>query len=146
MTADGPTDLYLCVQQSDLAALETALDAWGFERYRLDGSEVTDQPSFMAQAAVSLPLPEGATLRGWDGFADHLWGGLYDVEAERVAILWTDAHVLLQHDLQSFLVAVESLAGVARQVASTAGGFSHPMRLHLFLVGEGPGFPPFPTP
>ena len=54
-----------------------------------------------------------------------------------VAILWHDAHKILNGNVPDLLTAVGTLADVSLQVATTLHGFPHPMALHIFLIGEG---------
>lgn len=134
-------EVVTCYHQSAMAQITAVLQADGFTIIPFDGATIVDKASFLVQAVQDLPLDEGCQPRGWDGFVDCLWGGLYHLPAERVALLWSSAHVLLEQDLQTFLTVNRLLNHVARSVGTTENGFSHKMRLVTFLLGDSTLFP-----
>jgi hypothetical protein len=135
-----------CFHQSSLTQLQQALERAGYRVLRLEGAEATDKESFLAQVERDLPMPEGLDPGNWDAFADCLWGGLRELDDGRVAVVWTHAEVLLEHNLQTLLKAVGILTDTVRSVSTTEYGFSHDMLLRIVLIGDGPMFPPFPLP
>jgi Barstar (barnase inhibitor) len=137
-------ELINCVNQAALEALNTALVAWGFRVFYLRGESITDKKTLLAQVERDLPMSAGLRPHNWDAFVDCLRGGLSGLVDERVAIVWTHAHLMLSSDLQDFLIAIRSVTDVARHANTGGAGFSHEMALHIFLVGMGSSFRSFP--
>jgi Barstar (barnase inhibitor) len=119
------------VAATDLDRLVAALADEGYVAIVLDGSNITDKASLLAQADIDLPRPDDLHPHNWDALADTLWNGLVDAAADQLAIVWTGAHHLARSDLQDFLTAVDILARTARDV---------PKAVLIFLVGDGPEF------
>jgi len=136
-------ELVNCINQTALKELDTALQAWGFRVFTLHGDNITDKATFLAQVEKDLPLSAGLQPHNWDALVDCLWGGLKELADPHVAIVWTHAQRLLDSDLQDFLIAVDSLTDVGRDVYSGVG-FAHEMSLYIFVVGEGSNFRPLP--
>ncbi len=137
-------ELINCVAHSDLDALDATLAEWNFRTLYLRGENITGKETFLARAETDLPTPIGLRPHNWDAFSDCLLGGLRELTEDRVAIVWTDAHLMPSNDLQDFLIAMRIFTDVAR-VANTGGaGLSHEVMLHLFLVGRGSSFRHFP--
>jgi hypothetical protein len=145
MMSSPSFEIVTLVNRSDLDTLRVALRRWGFFAYHLDGAQVTDRRSFLAEATKTLSLPSGFGIQTWHGFQDHLWGSLCGVNESRVAFLWQDADQMLNGGLADLLAAVSVFEETARRVYNfTESGFPHEMDFTLFLVGAGPNFPPFP--
>ena len=110
--------------------------------FDLDGGEIHDKNSFFLQAAKDLPQPHGLIAENnWDALSDNLWWSLSEITETQVAIVWSNAHRMLNGGLPDLLVAVSCFEQLAKSVATTEHGFSHPVTLHIFLVGEGDNFP-----
>jgi hypothetical protein len=134
------------VNQASQESLLQTLETWGERVFVLDGSNVHDGETFLAQAAHDLPLTQRAHYH-WAGFPDDLWGWLLKVEDQDVSLVWSHADRMLDGGLADLLLAVECVSGVARQVYDpTESGFPREMSLRLFLLGEGANFPEFPPP
>ena len=130
------------VNQSQLDKVMAILAKLEYRVFTLDGKNVHDKLSYIAKAVCDLPHPEGMFAHNnWDAYNDDAWGGLHELPDTRVAFVWTDAHVMLRGNKEDFLVAVDILEKLSRNVAHTEHGFSHPMDLRTFLFGEGDEFP-----
>lgn len=128
-----------CIAAADRDDLASRLAAYGFVSITLYGARVHDKESFLGQAAIDLPCGD-LQPHNWDALADVGWNVLYDLQADRVALVWTDAQNMVNGDLQDFLDAVRVLTDVSRSVLQGSGGFPRRTAFLLFLVGEGPQF------
>jgi len=127
-------------------ALHAALAEWGIETYRLDGRTVQDRASFFAQARIDLPRPAGAAATDdWAAWTDHFAEYCAGSPASEFAIVWTHVEEMLHGGLPALLEASDALLGLARQLYSPASPNSRRKVLYLFLLGEGPNFPPLET-
>jgi Barstar (barnase inhibitor) len=132
-----------CISSRSLDALRARLHEEGFKVYELDGRSIEDGDSFFAAIQDSLPFDPPISGRvHWDALSDSLWGGLAELAAPRVAILWTGVERMLDHGLCDLLSAVDCLRDVAESVANAAHGIPQTVDLFVFLVGEGKSFRP----
>ena len=129
-----------CIAACDEPELRTLLAAQGFELLVLRGHGVRDKATFLDQVAADLPRTDGLQPHNWDAFADVLWNVLYDLPHDRVALLWTDADVIVGSDLQDFVDALLAITGVARSVMSGEGSFPRQMTFLTFVLGAAPGY------
>ena len=130
------------VNQSQLDKVMATLAELGYRIFTLDGKNIHDKLSYLAQAAQDLPQPPDLVSRNnWDAFNDSLWFGLHELLDNRVAFVWTDAQDMMHGDQKDFLIAVDILEELSGNVAHTEHRFSHPMDLRTFLFGEGDEFP-----
>lgn len=131
-----------CIASQDGDALMALLAEEGYHVIPLHGESVVDRASLFAQAKQDFPSVEGLSPHNWDALADYLWNGLYDLNTDTVALVWTDAHQIVDRDLQDFLTAVITLTHLSRELAASAGGFNRSLTLLLFFVGDGVSFRP----
>src|SRR6266404_6912964 len=130
-----------CVSQEALARLRSFLNDNGFSIFELDGTKIDDAPSFFIESAKKLP--QDPSLSGnvnWDAFIDSIWGGLAELGKERVAFIWTNDQRMLEHGLKDLLTANGCLEHIASTMNTTKYGISRPVKLLVFLVGEGNNF------
>jgi len=129
--------VYEVVAQSDAAELRRQLADEGCEVRELDGSGVVDRATFLAGAAEAFGCEP---LSGWDAYSDRLWTAVVpeDTEGAKAALLWEHADELLAGELASFLMAFDISVTTARQA------YRQGVDLTIFLLGDGPGFPPLP--
>ena len=132
--ADSQLSVLNCAAQADVEAAVADLRESGFEVLRIDGSEVRDQTTLLAAARRDVPGVEAFKPHNWSSFADAMGDDVFDFE-ERVALLWTDAHRMLEGGLADLLVATDLLAGLARYA------YSQEVTFVTFMVGDGPNFP-----
>jgi hypothetical protein len=129
-----------CFASADREGVLSLLEGRGAAVLELHGELVHDKASFLAQAAIDLPLVDDLSPHNWDAFADVLWNVLYGLDREEVALVWSAAHVLLHTDLQDFLDAVHITSNIARDVIDASGGFPRSTTLFLVLLGDGAEF------
>ena len=107
-----------------MTALET-LAAQGWTVFELPGTEISDHSSFFDAVRRSLPLsPPLLGDASWDALSDSIWGGLDELEADRIAIVWRETRQLMEGDRSAYEVAVEVLQGISDTIADpefTAG-------------------------
>jgi len=77
------------------------------------GIDSADKLKAAAQAVLPLDPPlNPETPMNWNAFTDSLVGGIYDVEADKIAIVWPDAGCLARSEAHSFEDAVDILGGL----------------------------------
>jgi hypothetical protein len=67
-------------------------------------------------AAVKAVLPLNPPVKGnekWDALSDSLFGGLDEIEAKKIAVIWPDAALMAARDPQEFATAISVLSDVA---------------------------------
>jgi hypothetical protein len=120
------------VSDQDADDLIAELEAEGYALRVFDGSGVVDKDSLIAKLAETFDFAPG----GWDSTADDLWNRLLpdDDEGDRVAVIWRHVDELLQHDLASFLEAVDILKTIGRRA------YSSQTVMLIFLLGADRNF------
>lgn len=131
-----------CVQSADEARLRVLLQSENVRIFVLQGAHVHDAASFLRQVGLDLPREPDLEPGNWDGFVDCLWGGLAELDSSHVAILWTDAHRMLEGGLPDLLTAISCFEQVARSLYAPESNLPSPMTLQVFLLGDGTNFPP----
>lgn len=138
---DGPVfGLLNCLSTTDEPAVRALLAERGFATLELRGEMVRDKAELLDQFAAGLPGVGDLRPHNWDALADVLWNVLYDLDEERVALVWTGAQTLVESDLQDLLDAVRVVSDVARSVGSASGGFPRQTTFVLVMLGDGPQF------
>jgi hypothetical protein len=132
--------IFEVVAQRDADALRARLFLQGCPVRELDGTGVTDGLALQRRAAEAFGY-EAPEESNWDAFADSVWMPVLPTEEEgdKVALLWEHVDDLMQADVRSFLTAFDVLIGVARQAYGSEG-----LDVTIFVLGDGPGFPPLP--
>jgi len=129
-----------CIASANTRDLWSLLGQQAYHILHLHGDGVVDKASLLAQAKNDLPHVDDLEPHNWDALSDYLWNGLYDLDSDKVAVIWTDSQQLAHADLQDFLDAVRIFSDLSRQLGQAEGGFPRPMILLLFLVGDGPEY------
>jgi hypothetical protein len=107
-----------------------------------DGAKVEDASSFFEQAPIQLPWESGMPqkTRSWDALTDNLFGGICELDAKQVAILWNNADVILKRGLPDLLVAISCFEHIGNLLLNpTSKGTDH-VSLKVFLIGDGENF------
>lgn len=127
--------IYELVAQRDAAALRVRLAVEDCPLRELDGAAIVDGDDLFAKAAETFGT---GPISGWDSFSDRMWTALLPGEGEgdRSALVWEHADVLLAGDLGSFLLAFDVLVSTAREA------YRKGLDVTVFLLGDGPNFPP----
>jgi hypothetical protein len=117
------------------AGIREVLAQQGFETRVLEGSRARGEAAFFEEAARCLELPAwfGAN---WDAFNDCVTD-LALGQARRLALLWRDAHLSLDGDVQTVVNAVLAFEASASFPEASE---DEPLQLAVFLLGEGSGF------
>lgn len=132
-----------CVASTSADVLRTDLETAGFACYVLDSSSIIDKESFLGRLSHGFELSDDSSYRltSWDATADLLWQKLMEQPKYKVAIMWRDAHLMLDGRLQLLLDCLEFLLGVAETVErQDVTADCHPVFLRVVLIGEGPNF------
>ena len=125
-----------CVGSNSLDQLMSALQRSGHTVISLDGAAVTDRASFFEQVAAAVQGSEDAPTKSWDALADWFWQVFSARSDEQVAIVWTDAHVVLEASFATLLTAVHAISDLNH------AELGHQVRFVVCLVGDGLMFPP----
>lgn len=138
----GQVQVVNLVGTEALPDLDASLREWGWTAWRLDGSRVVDAQSLWARSGIDLPDPFPVRpLVGFDAYADALRAAAATSPADDVALVWTQAHQMLEGGLGDLLTAVSVLRRASQQLAALDPAAGGPTALYTFLVGEGPNFP-----
>jgi RNAse (barnase) inhibitor barstar len=125
------------VPAADEAKVRAALTAAGFEIVTVAGTAITNVSTLFEEMARAFRFPDYFG-HNWAAMTDCL-RDLRDRENTRIALLWVDAGVSVDADVQTFLDACEALDAVASElVEDDELGRAH--QLEVFLLGAGPGF------
>lgn len=133
-----------CLDANSESLLHADLHAAGYTCYFLEASAMRDKTSFLAELCHGCHLAHkpGHPLTSWDVAADLLWQQLMEQPRSKAAIVWWDAHLLLEHRLSLLLDGLEFLQGVAESAErQRPSADCHPVLLRIVLLGEGPNFP-----
>ncbi len=110
------------------AEVRRVLDESGFELREMDGAAVRDPETLFRGLARALQFPAWFG-HNWDALNDSL-GELTSEAGRPMALLWTDAQVLLEADLQT---AVDAVLALDAAVGTVEGAWA-PRQLETFLV------------
>ena len=121
----------------DEAKVRAALTGAGFDIVTVAGTAITSVGTLFNEMARAFRFPDYFG-HNWAALTDCL-RDLGDRENPRLALLWLDAHVSVDADLQTFLDANQVLDQVASELAE-GDAFSKPHQLVVFLLGAGAGF------
>ena len=73
--------------------------------------DLIDRASFFRAVKAVLPLdPPLVGDDNWDALSDSLWGGLDNVDAERIVIIWPQAHLDASRELQTAAEVLDEVA------------------------------------
>ena len=129
------------VKDIDLIMLREKLNESGYFVFEINGEEIEDAESFFAK--IKDVLPQDPPLSGqvnWDAFLDSIWSGLDKLKEEKVAIIWTNFHKMLDHGLSDLVTAIECFKDLAFNVSNPETKISIPVNLLFFFVGKGKNF------
>lgn len=118
-------------------ALRTALADLGFTCLTLDGRGLVDAAGFFTAAARALGRDKGFGAN-WDALRD----ALLDLDASattRVALLWRGADILIRSDLSTFVAAITTFDGAARDLGTLPTDGTPLLQLEVFVLSNGPG-------
>jgi hypothetical protein len=119
MTRDACSHAITCCKQSDYRVVEAMLRADGYQTIAFHGSAVRDRASLFSQAAIDLPQPETQIARSsFDELSSNIRDCLLENGSTKVAILWSNAHVLLDANIQTFMDASVLFATLQRDLSS----------------------------
>ena len=81
-------------------------------------SGIKDKRAFFEGIRKSLPLdPPIVSDRSWDALSDSLWGGLYNVDASSVAIIWPGSAEMAKAQPEDFEIARSVLSDLTESLA-----------------------------
>jgi RNAse (barnase) inhibitor barstar len=102
--------------------------------YTLPGRGIDGKAQFFNAVKETLPLdPSLGTGLVWDALSDSLYGGLSNVEAPRVALIWPNAASMRTKAPKDYQVAVSVLRQVAQQLKSpsTSPGYTKVLTIYI---------------
>lgn len=122
------------VASTSLQELNDLLGAAQCGVVNLHGEMVRDKASLLA--ATSRQLFDGLDSHNWSALEDLLRNTVWKLDKKFVALVWTDAHQMLNGGLSDLITAVDIFTGLSRNLYKQDRVFV------TFLVGDGPNFPP----
>jgi hypothetical protein len=93
--------------------------------------------AFFDAVRATLPLdPPLKSNRSWDALSDSLFGGLDELGADRVLLMWTDAAKMVAAAFDEADIALEVLADVAATLAEPNYTAGRPVSLTVLMVTD----------
>jgi RNAse (barnase) inhibitor barstar len=130
-----------CIDEKDSGELKSILETNKFQVFEIGGLDVNNQESFFRSIVNKLPLdPPLSGKVHYDAFTDSLWGGLSELEVSNVAIIWNHTGSILNGNLNDLLKILQCFDQVKREIECLDYGIPKPMRLLVFLMGNGVNF------
>lgn len=117
-------------QQAELLA---ELRSAGYETWVLDGTQIHDKASFLKAISIQGIL-QRATLTGWESFADAFSARLWASDSESIALVWKQAHHIMDGHLDDLTNALQILTQQSQDMRENHVQFA------TFLLGDGVGF------
>lgn len=118
----------------------------GVPTYVLRTGAGAGRDAFFDAIRRTFPLdPPLVSNRSWDALADSLFGGLCDVGAHSVRVVWPDAHDWSPEAGRDLDIALEILDDMARTLAEPEYTDGRPVTVQVFVVGAGDRRPSGPT-
>ncbi len=107
----------------------------GVPVFTLSTAGRTDKDSFFEAVRRTLPLdpPLRSGSQVWDALSDSLWGGLDDLEASRVVIVWPDAR-LRRSTRGDAGIALDILRDVAETLADVRYTAGRPTQVAVYVA------------
>lgn len=107
----------------------------GVPIYELDTREESSKTALFHAMRNTLPLnpPLLGTSINWDGFADSLWEGIYELDASSVVIIWRDATSFKAHNVRAYQLMVSTLDHVAELLADPVATVGTPKVVRVFV-------------
>lgn len=136
----------VCISSLSVHNAELSLRSRNFALYTLESEGIVDKHSLLKGIARSLriPIAQNSSLTSWDAASDLAWQALMERTESRVAILWREAHNVIDCNLQIFLDAIqffcELAEAVERQVESED---THPILFRVVAFGSDHRFSPW---
>lgn len=122
------------VASDDLDKLISFLGSHKHWVYKLDGKEISEKQSLLVQ--LSAALFGHQVVANWSSFEDLLYTWVNETSYPHLAIVWTDAHRMLEGGLGDLVTALDIMTRVARHY------YEQEIDLVIFLIGDGPNFAP----
>ncbi|HVE40431.1 MAG TPA: barstar family protein [Planctomycetota bacterium] len=133
---DMPGFRLYCVQRTSCDSLILLLSNYGFDIFKVNGGEISDEESLYREMALTLRMDNPITPN-LDALAD-LIGDLPSLPGNRKAILWYDADRTFERVPFLFLRTIHTLLGTSESVPDG--------QLDLYLLGGASGFLGFTWP
>ncbi len=121
------------VDSRDHDALVERLRSWGADVVHVDGAEAVDKQTVLEAFGGSGMLSRPP--RNWESLADILAGAVQSMSSQAVAVVWTDAHRMLEGGLSDLITAADILTEISREMTKAGRIFV------TYLEGTGANFP-----
>jgi len=121
------------IRASDYDTVALQLKESEYSLLTLNGALVRDTASFLT--AASTDLLQGIPAPNWSSFEDSFRDLIWTLDDRFVALVWTDAHRMLQGGLGDLVTALTLFTRVSELLKG-----NHTV-LAVFLFGDGPNFP-----
>ncbi len=89
------------------------------ERFVIEGANIVDQCSFIDAMKATFPMdPPLVGNDHWDAFSDSLFGGLDELDAKQVVLVWMNSELMEQKANGDYQIALECLGDVCEILAN----------------------------
>jgi hypothetical protein len=131
-----------CLASEQLDETRAQLIKSGFTIFELPGERVVTLEAFFSVAACVLPADPPLSGRpNIDAFLDSIWEGISCLHAETIALLWSNADVLMERSFQDVLIVVDLFHDIARSLRNNRAGGIPNLQFYVLLFGKGVQFP-----
>ncbi len=113
-----------------LDALHRQLVKEEFCVFRLDS--IASNADFVRVIKEHLPLNPPIVFGGWEAIKDSLFNGIADLSERKIAIVWKDAHKLMDAEDEEFATAIIVLINVMEDLKTECE-----KTLRAYLVDDG---------
>ena len=116
-----------------LDALHRQLVKEEFCVFRLES--ISSRADFVRVIKEHLPLNPPIVLGVWEAINDSLFNGIADLSERKIAIVWKDAHKLMDAEDEEFAIAINVLISVVEDLKRECE-----KTLRVYLVDDGKYF------
>ena len=121
----------------EMKAKKESFEKENFTIYEFDGKDVSNIEEFFRKIIQVLPQdpPLSGQVNG-DAFIDSITGAFYDIDTDKVAVIWYDADSIVSNASEDAIRIVTLFQYVAEDLSTTKYGLEKPIDFRVLLVGE----------
>lgn len=106
----------------------------GWEKFYLP-KRISSKDEFFDAVRSVLPLdPPLQSNRSWDALEDSVWSGLYDLNAEKIVIVWPDFSVMADNDPEEAKAARGVFESISKTISDNTVTVGNPKTLLVILI------------
>jgi Barstar (barnase inhibitor) len=124
------------ISSGSVAAIIEEARRAGAAVYKLPSNAVTNKAEFFEAVRRMLPLdpPLVGSRLVWDALSDSMFGGLVNLDAGRIAIIWPNAEAIHAASPADYEMALSVLRQVIQQLRSPLTTVGRPKDVTVYLA------------